>query len=41
VEIFFGSGNEGKLRELRRLVAGLPIEVVTPEMLGAPVHHLR
>jgi XTP/dITP diphosphohydrolase len=37
VELFFGTSNEGKLRELRRLVAGLPIEVVTPAALGGPL----
>ncbi len=37
MELFFGTGNEGKLRELRRLVAGLPVTVVTPEALGAPL----
>jgi XTP/dITP diphosphohydrolase len=33
VELFFGTGNEGKLRELRRLVEGLPVLVVTPAAL--------
>jgi len=33
VELFFGTGNEGKLRELRRLVEGLAVRVVTPEAL--------
>jgi XTP/dITP diphosphohydrolase len=37
MELFFGTSNEGKLRELRRLVAGLPIAVVTPAALGAPL----
>ncbi len=37
MELFFGTGNPGKLRELRRLVAGLPITVVAPEALGAPL----
>ena len=37
MELFFGTSNEGKLRELRRLVAGLPIEVVTPAALGGPL----
>jgi XTP/dITP diphosphohydrolase len=37
MELFFGTGNEGKLRELRRLVAGLPIEVVTPAAQGGPL----
>lgn len=32
--LFFGSTNEGKLRELRRMVAGLPVRVVSPEELG-------
>ena len=33
MELFFGTGNEGKLRELRRLVEGLAVRVVTPEAL--------
>ena len=37
MELFFGTGNEGKLRELRRLVEGLPVVVVAPEALGAPL----
>jgi XTP/dITP diphosphohydrolase len=37
VELFFGSGNEGKLRELRRLVLGLPIRVITPRELDRPL----
>ena len=37
MELFFGTTNPGKLRELRRLVAGLPIRVVSPEDLAAPV----
>jgi XTP/dITP diphosphohydrolase len=36
VELFFGTTNPGKLRELRRLVAGLPIRVVSPEDLAHP-----
>jgi XTP/dITP diphosphohydrolase len=34
--LFFGSTNPGKLRELRRLVADLPLRVVSPEDLGRP-----
>jgi XTP/dITP diphosphohydrolase len=37
MELFFGTSNPGKLRELRRLVEGLPITVVTPAGLGAPL----
>jgi XTP/dITP diphosphohydrolase len=37
VRLFFGSGNAGKLRELRRLVEGLPVEVVSPADLGRPL----
>jgi XTP/dITP diphosphohydrolase len=37
VELFFGTGNPGKLRELRRLVEGLPIRVVTSVELGQPL----
>jgi XTP/dITP diphosphohydrolase len=32
--LFFGSTNRGKLRELRRMVEGLPVRVVSPEDLG-------
>lgn len=37
MDLFFGTTNPGKLRELRRLVAGLPIRVVSPEDLGRPL----
>jgi XTP/dITP diphosphohydrolase len=37
IELFFGTKNEGKLRELRRLVAGLPVRVVSPGELGRPL----
>ena len=37
MELFFGTGNEGKLRELRRLVEGLPVTVITPAGLGGPL----
>jgi XTP/dITP diphosphohydrolase len=37
VDLFVGTGNPGKLRELRRLVAGLPIRVLTPAELGRPL----
>jgi XTP/dITP diphosphohydrolase len=37
VDLFFATTNPGKLRELRRLVAGLPIRVVTPDDLGRPL----
>jgi XTP/dITP diphosphohydrolase len=37
VELFFGTSNPGKLREFRRLVAGLPVRVVSPEDLGRPL----
>lgn len=37
VDLLFGTTNPGKLRELRRLVAGLPIRVVSPDELGRPV----
>ncbi len=36
MDLFFGTTNPGKLRELRRLVAGLPVRVVSPEELGRP-----
>jgi XTP/dITP diphosphohydrolase len=34
MDLFFGTTNPGKLRELRRLVAVLPVRVVSPEDLG-------
>jgi XTP/dITP diphosphohydrolase len=34
IDLLFGTGNPGKLRELRRLVAGLPVRVVSPADLG-------
>jgi XTP/dITP diphosphohydrolase len=37
MELFVGTSNAGKLRELTRLVAGLPIVVVTPAALGRPL----
>ncbi len=37
MDLFFGTTNPGKLRELRRLVAGLPIRVVSPHDLGRPM----
>lgn len=37
LRLFFGTTNPGKLRELRRLVAGLPVEVVSPDDLGRTV----
>ena len=37
MELFFGTSNPGKLRELLRLVDGLPIRVVTPADLGRPL----
>ncbi len=34
MDLLFGTTNPGKLRELRRLVAGLPIRVLSPDDLG-------
>lgn len=36
MDLFVGTTNPGKLRELRRLVAGLPIRVLSPADLGRP-----
>jgi len=36
VDLFFGTRNPGKLAELRRLVAGLPVRVVSPDELSPP-----
>ncbi len=37
MDLFFGTRNPGKLAELRRLVAGLPVRVVSPDELPRPV----
>ncbi len=37
LEILFGTTNPGKLRELRRLVSGLDVRVVSPEDLERPL----
>ncbi|HYS82882.1 MAG TPA: non-canonical purine NTP pyrophosphatase [Anaeromyxobacteraceae bacterium] len=37
LELFFGTTNAGKLRELRRLVDGLPVRVISPDELGRPL----
>ncbi len=37
MDLLFGSTNPGKLRELGRLVAGLPLRVLSPEELGRPL----
>jgi XTP/dITP diphosphohydrolase len=41
MDLLFGTTNPGKLRELRRLVAGLPIRVVSPEDLGRPLPEIE
>ena len=37
MKLLFGTGNPGKLRELRRLVEGLPVTVLSPADLPAPL----
>lgn len=37
LDLFFGTTNPGKLRELRRLVSGLDVRVVSPEDLSRPL----
>lgn len=37
MDLLFGTTNPGKLRELARLVAGLPIRVLSPGDLGRPL----
>ena len=37
LELLFGTTNPGKLRELRRLVSGLDVRVISPEDLGRPL----
>jgi XTP/dITP diphosphohydrolase len=36
VDLFFGTRNPGKLAELRRLMAGLPVRVVSPDERPVP-----
>ncbi len=36
LELLFGTTNPGKLRELRRLVGGLSVQVISPADLGQP-----
>jgi XTP/dITP diphosphohydrolase len=36
MDLLFATTNPGKLRELRRLVAGLPVRVVSPEEIDRP-----
>ncbi len=37
MKLFFGTTNGGKLRELSRMVADLPVQVVSPADLGRPL----
>jgi XTP/dITP diphosphohydrolase len=37
MDLLFGTTNPGKLEELRRLVAGLPVRVISPLDLGRPL----
>jgi XTP/dITP diphosphohydrolase len=37
IDLLFGTTNPGKLRELRRLLAGLPVRVLSPGDLGRPL----
>jgi len=37
MDLFFGTGNQGKLKELHRLVEGLPVRVVSLAELGRPL----
>jgi XTP/dITP diphosphohydrolase len=37
IRLFFGTTNGGKLRELSRMVADLPLQVVSPVDLGRPL----
>ena len=41
MDLLFGTTNPGKLRELRRLVAGLPVSVLSPEDLGSPLPEIE
>jgi XTP/dITP diphosphohydrolase len=41
MDLLFGSTNPGKLRELRRLVAGLPVRVISPDELGRPLPEIE
>ncbi len=37
IPLLFGTRNPGKLAELRRLVAGLPLQVLSPDDIGRPL----
>ena len=37
MDLFFGTRNPGKLAELRRLLSGLPVRVVSPDDLPGPL----
>jgi XTP/dITP diphosphohydrolase len=37
IRIFFGTTNRGKLRELSRMVADLPLQIASPADLGMPL----
>jgi XTP/dITP diphosphohydrolase len=37
IPLLFGTRNPGKLAELRRLVAGLPLRVLSPDEVGRPL----
>jgi XTP/dITP diphosphohydrolase len=41
IDVFFGTTNPGKLRELRRLVAGLPVRVVSAADLAEPLPEVQ
>lgn len=34
MKLFYGTGNQSKLRNMRAILAGMPIELVTPADLG-------
>ena len=40
MNLLFATRNPGKLRELRRLVAGLPVRVVSPDDLEQAIHEV-
>ena len=40
MKLFYGTGNSSKLRNMRAMLAGMPIEFVTPAELGITLPHV-
>ena len=41
MKLFYGTGNQSKLRNMRAILAGMPIELVTPADLGLVQHRWK